>query len=120
MELAHEQGLLLLQTLLLAHIGEHAQCTRDLPQLVTQGEATTDEMMLVYFAYMAYQPGDEDIVIDSSLLSTAVPWVPEPGAVASRGLEGIDDLHRSHLRRAGDRSSRKGARNEVQVSRVFA
>ena len=27
MELAHEQGLLLLQTLLLAHVREHAQCT---------------------------------------------------------------------------------------------
>lgn len=53
------------------------------PQLVAQGEATTDEMMLVYFAYMAYQPGDENIVIDSSLLSTAVPFVPDQGVVAS-------------------------------------
>ena len=43
----------------------------DPPQLVTQGEATTDEMMLVYFAYLAYQPGDENIVLDSTLLSSA-------------------------------------------------
>lgn len=49
----------------------------DPPQLVTQGEATTDEMMLVYFSYMSYQPGDEDIVLDSTLLSTAVPKVPD-------------------------------------------
>ena len=42
----------------------------DPPQNVWQGEATTDEMMLVYFAYMAYQPGDENIVLDSTLLTT--------------------------------------------------
>ncbi|MBV6442853.1 MAG: hypothetical protein EPGJADBJ_04579 [Saprospiraceae bacterium] len=51
----------------------------DPPQLVTQGEATTDEMMLVYFAFLEYQPGDEDIVLDSTLLSTAVPFVPDGG-----------------------------------------
>lgn len=47
------------------------------PNTVTQGESTTDEMMLVYFAYMAYQPGDENILLDSSLLSSALPFVPE-------------------------------------------
>lgn len=45
------------------------------PQHVVQGEATTDEMMLVYFAYMDYHPGDENIVLDSSLLSTGLPVV---------------------------------------------
>jgi hypothetical protein len=40
------------------------------PQTVTLGEATTDEMMLVYFAFTAYQPGDENIIIDSSLIIT--------------------------------------------------
>jgi hypothetical protein len=40
------------------------------PKLVTQGEATTDEMLLVYFAYMAYQNGDENIVLDSTLLQS--------------------------------------------------
>lgn len=49
----------------------------DPPQLVVQGEATTDEMMLVYFAYMIYQPGDENIVLDSTLFTSAVPFVPE-------------------------------------------
>lgn len=42
------------------------------PQTVNLGEATTDEMMLVYFAFAAYQPGDENIIIDSSLLTTPV------------------------------------------------
>ena len=36
------------------------------PKNVTLGENTTDEMMLVYFQYMLYQKGDENIVIDSS------------------------------------------------------
>ena len=44
---------------------------------MTQGESTTDEMMLVYFAFLAYQPGDENILLDSSLLSSALPFVPE-------------------------------------------
>lgn len=43
----------------------------DPPLWVYQGEATTDEMMLVYFTYMLYQPGDENIVLDSTLLSSS-------------------------------------------------
>lgn len=42
------------------------------PQTINLGEATTDEMMLVYFAFTQYQPGDENIIIDSSLLTTPV------------------------------------------------
>jgi hypothetical protein len=37
------------------------------PHLVTLGESTTDEMMLIYFAYTFYLPGDENIIIDSTL-----------------------------------------------------
>jgi hypothetical protein len=33
---------------------------------VAQGEGTTDEMMLIYFSYLIYQPGDENIVIDAT------------------------------------------------------
>ncbi|MBL7825733.1 MAG: T9SS type A sorting domain-containing protein, partial [Saprospiraceae bacterium] len=57
----------------------------DPPQTVTQGEATTDEMMLVYFAFTAYQPGDENIVLDSTLLSSSVGL--EPSAEGIGGLE---------------------------------
>ncbi|MBL0273650.1 MAG: T9SS type A sorting domain-containing protein [Chitinophagaceae bacterium] len=42
------------------------------PQTVSLGEATTDEMMLVYFAFTQYQAGDENIIIDSSLITTPV------------------------------------------------
>ncbi len=38
------------------------------PQNVSLGESTTDEMMLVYFAYTGYQTGDENIIQDSSIL----------------------------------------------------
>jgi hypothetical protein len=36
------------------------------PLQVNQGEATTDEMLLVFFAATVYFPGDENIVIDGS------------------------------------------------------
>ncbi len=60
------------------------------PQWVFLGESTTDEMMLVYFAYTLYLPGDENIIIDStqiinnvqdvngSLISTIQLYDPTP------------------------------------------
>jgi hypothetical protein len=39
------------------------------PQPVSLGDATTDEMMLVFFALTYYFPGDENILIDSSLIT---------------------------------------------------
>lgn len=39
------------------------------PQDVSAGEHTTDEMMIGFFAYAQYQPGDENVVLDSSLVS---------------------------------------------------
>jgi len=43
------------------------------PQLVVAGEQTTNEMMLVYFVFTLYQPGDENIVIDSAVASEVTP-----------------------------------------------
>lgn len=37
-------------------------------QTVRAGEATTDEMMLIYFGFLIYQTGDENIIIDSTLI----------------------------------------------------
>ena len=42
------------------------------PRTVNLGESTTDEMMLVYFAHTAYQTGDENIILDSSLIVTGI------------------------------------------------
>lgn len=36
------------------------------PIQVSYGESTTDEMMQTYFAFLLYQPGDENIVVDNS------------------------------------------------------
>lgn len=38
------------------------------PQLVIAGENTTDEMMICYFGYTIYFPGDENIVTDTAAL----------------------------------------------------
>lgn len=38
------------------------------PQDVARGESTTDEMMLIYFAYTYYQAGDENITTDTTAL----------------------------------------------------
>jgi hypothetical protein len=42
----------------------------DPPQDVSLGESTTDEMMLFYFTFTAYQTGDENIIIDSTTISS--------------------------------------------------
>lgn len=48
------------------------------PKDVVVGEATTDEMMLTYFVYTDYLPGDENIIIDSTLLTSGTsPDLPQ-------------------------------------------
>lgn len=44
------------------------------PAWVFLGESTTDEMMLIYFSYTLYFPGDENIIVDS----TVVTGLPQP------------------------------------------
>ncbi|MFI5173191.1 MAG: T9SS type A sorting domain-containing protein [Chitinophagales bacterium] len=39
------------------------------PVDVSAGEQTTDEMMIGFFAFAFYQPGDENIILDSSIIS---------------------------------------------------
>ncbi len=39
------------------------------PQDVSAGEGTFDEMMLVFFAYMNYQNGDEFLIVDDRILA---------------------------------------------------
>lgn len=42
------------------------------PQTVYYGEETTDEMLFLFMEYLIYQPGDENIVLDSSLLTAVL------------------------------------------------
>lgn len=39
------------------------------PQYVAAGEATTDEMMLIYFSYTVHYPGDENIIVDTTTVT---------------------------------------------------
>jgi hypothetical protein len=39
------------------------------PQTVGYGESTTDEMLFLFVEYATYQPGDENIVLDSSFIT---------------------------------------------------
>lgn len=49
------------------------------PQDVSQGEATTDEMMLIYFSYLPYAAGDENIIYDTASHNPHyLNCVPEP------------------------------------------
>lgn len=43
------------------------------PQDVYAGESTTNEMMLVFFVFTLYAPGDENIVIDSTATLSTLP-----------------------------------------------
>ena len=43
------------------------------PKSVSAGEQTTDEMMLVYFVFAMYQPGDENIVVDPAIVLNTPP-----------------------------------------------
>jgi Secretion system C-terminal sorting domain len=44
------------------------------PQLIYAGEGTNNEMMIVFFAYTYYLPGDENIVVDPNV---SVPAITE-------------------------------------------
>lgn len=56
------------------------------PQLITAGESTLNEMMMVYFMFATYKPGDENLVLDSNAItlktapktSSAESWVLFP------------------------------------------
>ncbi|MBX7107923.1 MAG: T9SS type A sorting domain-containing protein [Chitinophagales bacterium] len=48
------------------------------PQDVSAGEHTTDEMMIGFFAFTEYMPGDENVVLDSSLVSGSSAISPTP------------------------------------------
>ena len=57
----------------------------DPPQDILAGEATTEEMLLVYFTYMDYRPGDEDLVLYDSTIYTQTQATPVPNA----GIAGV-------------------------------
>ena len=52
------------------------------PKDVALGEATTDEMMLTYFIHTPYLAGDENMIIDSTLLTSGLPDQPNQPSFA--------------------------------------
>lgn len=65
------------------------------PQAVSLGEATTDEMMLVYFSYMLYQPGDENIAMDTTALVNLTDTVAQQpnGINEAKGIVSTAQLY---------------------------
>lgn len=46
------------------------------PITVKQGPYTTDEMLMTFMSFTEYQPGDEDILLDSSIVATGSDAIP--------------------------------------------
>lgn len=58
------------------------------PQNVTAGEGTGDEMMMVFFAYMPYQTGDENLIIDKRILPKSGTTICAGQPVFLKTIEG--------------------------------
>ncbi len=76
------------------------------PQDVSVGEATTDEMMLVYFSYMLYQPGDENITMDTTTLVNLTDTVAqEPNGIKeANGIVSTAQLYAAEPNPANDQT----------------
>lgn len=59
------------------------------PQLVTLGEGTYDEMMLVFFAYLPYQPNDQYLIIDKRIIPQGATTFCEGQSVVLETIRGI-------------------------------
>lgn len=59
------------------------------PQDVNLGEGTNDEMMLVFFAYMNYQAGDENLIIDKRIIPLGATTFCEGQSVKLKTIEGL-------------------------------
>lgn len=59
------------------------------PQNVTAGEGTNDEMMLVFFAYMYAQAGDQNIIVDDRIIPKGATTVCTGETVLLTAIEGI-------------------------------
>lgn len=59
------------------------------PQNVTAGEGTNDEMMLVFFAYMYAQVGDQNIIVDDRIIPKGATTVCTGETVLLTSIEGV-------------------------------
>lgn len=59
------------------------------PQNVSAGEGTGDEMMMVFFAFMPYQNGDEYLIVDKRILPRSGTTFCEGQSVLLETIEGV-------------------------------
>lgn len=59
------------------------------PQNVVAGEATTQEMMMVFFSYMPYQNGDEYLIIDRRVIPKGATTFCNGQSVILKTIEGV-------------------------------
>ncbi len=58
------------------------------PQNISAGEATTDEMMMVFFSFLPYQTGDENLIIDKRIIPKGATTFCEGITVTLKTIEG--------------------------------
>lgn len=58
------------------------------PQNISAGEATTEEMMMVFFSYLPYQTGDENLIIDKRIIPKGATTFCEGITVTLKTIEG--------------------------------
>ncbi|MFN0203767.1 MAG: InlB B-repeat-containing protein [Bacteroidia bacterium] len=58
------------------------------PQNVTAGESTLEEMMMVFFSYLPYQNGDENIIIDKRIIPKGATTFCDGITVTLKTIEG--------------------------------
>ncbi|NBU81784.1 MAG: T9SS C-terminal target domain-containing protein, partial [Flavobacteriaceae bacterium] len=59
------------------------------PSTVSAGENTGDEMMLVFFAYMPYQTGDENLIVDKRIIPSTATTFCQGQSVELKTIQGV-------------------------------
>ncbi|MFY7989586.1 MAG: T9SS type A sorting domain-containing protein [Fluviicola sp.] len=67
------------------------------PQDVSVGEGTYDEMMLIFFAYMYFQTGDQNIIVDDRIIPMGATAVCEGETVLLTAIEGVGYTYQWYL-----------------------
>lgn len=67
------------------------------PQNVSAGEGTYDEMMMVFFAYMYYQSGDENIIVDGRIIPKGATSVCDGESVLLTAIDGVGYSYQWYL-----------------------
>lgn len=67
------------------------------PQNVSAGEGTFDEMMLVFFAYMDYQNGDEFLIVDDRILAKGGTTICPGHTTRLETIQGIGYTYQWYL-----------------------